>query len=422
MSKRLEIKINSEIGELEAVILHKPGKEIENMVPEDAERALYSDILNLSVISEEYAIFNAILNKHAKTFQIQELLGGILENDRIKENLVTEICRNEKVERIQKYLLDLPSEQLALELIEGVHLKKNNLTRYLEKDRYVLKPLHNFFYTRDTSICIGNDILISRMANKVRSRETLIMQAIFDYIPIFSGKTLNMTRDKDFEPFATIEGGDVLVPREDIILIGMSSRTSSQGIDYIIEKVREKNVHKHILVQELPPTPESFIHLDMIFTFLDVNKCMVYEPLILKNNKYLTIHIEIENGQVVTIEKEANLLKSLASLGMELNPLKCGGKDEWNQEREQWHSGANFFALAPGKLIGYSRNTYTLDELNKSGFEILKAKDVLSDKVNLKDYKRYVITIDGSEMARGGGGCRCMTMPVRRKDVKWDII
>lgn len=105
---------------------------------------------------------------------------------------------------------------------------------------------------------------------------------------------------------------------------------------------------------------------------------------------------------------------------MDLKPIICGGRnDPWVQEREQWHSGANFFAVGPGKVIGYARNTYTMEEMNKDGFEIIRAKDVISDKVNPNFYSKYVITIDGNELPRGGGGARCMTMPVRRKPVKW---
>lgn len=147
---------------------------------------------------------------------------------------------------------------------------------------------------------------------------------------------------------------------------------------------------------------------------------MVYEPLIMQTNRFETIHITIENGKVTSIQEEDNLLSSLKNLGMDLKPVLCGGsKDPWVQEREQWHSGANFFAVGPGKVIGYGRNVYTIDEMNKNGFEVLKANDVISGKVDPKTYKKYVITLEGSELPRGGGGARCMTMPIKRKPVKW---
>ena len=137
-------------------------------------------------------------------------------------------------------------------------------------------------------------------------------------------------------------------------------------------------------------------------------------------NKYQTVHITIQDGKVLNIQRENNLLEALKKLGMDLKPIYCGGDgDPWNQEREQWHSGANFFAVGPGKVIGYDRNIHTMEAMNKNGFEILRAKDVISHKIELSDFKKYVITIEGSELPRGGGGARCMTMPIRRKPVNW---
>lgn len=421
MAGKLNINVRSEIGELEGVILHTPGKEVENMTPKNAERALYSDILNLSVAQKEYSQLSQVLGKLTKTFQVSDLLTDVLRNEKVKDNLLHKICEKEHKCSIINHLRSLDAPELSRQLIEGVIERKNTLTKYLNKERYSLRPLHNFFFTRDASMTVLDEVLIGRMANKVRDREAMIMETIFDFNEQFVTKTVNPLNSPKFNDAVSIEGGDVLIARDDILCIGTGTRTTSQGIDFILDTLlAQKEKRRHILIQELPHKPESFIHLDMVFTFLDVDKCMVYEPLILQTNRYQTIHITIENGEVISIKEEDNLLKSLQDLGMDLKPVFCGGtKDPWVQEREQWHSGANFFAVGPGKVIGYGRNTYTMEEMNKNGFEILKAKDVISGKVDPKTYKSYVIALEGSELPRGGGGARCMTMPIRRKPIKW---
>ncbi len=419
MNNKIQVNINSEIGELEGVILHSPGPELQNMTPETAERALYSDILNLTVASSEYAQLKGTLEKITQTFEVKSLFEDVLGIDKVKTDIVNKICTNEDTIDIRDYLLSFSNIELAKQLMEGVVMKKNSLTKYLQKEKYSLQPLHNFFFTRDASITIRDKVLIGRMASNVRKREALIMESIFKYHPNFIAETINPENCYDCQPELTIEGGDVLIARDDILLIVIGARTSTQGVDFIINELKKRKLQRHIIVQELPSHPESFIHLDMVFTLLDRDKCMVYEPIILKQNKYQTIHIKIDNGEVQSIQNVQNIPEALASLGMNVKPILCGGKDEWAQEREQWHSGANFFAVGPGKVIGYGRNVNTMDELSKAGFEILKAKDIIKEKVSLSDYEKYAISIEGSELSRGGGGARCMTMPIRRKAVDW---
>ncbi len=429
MTKYVELNVRSEIGELEGVILHTPGSEVENMTPENAERALYSDILNLAVARDEYKQLSSVLGEIAETYQVKDLLADVLADDKAKEAIVDKICAMEphiavkgNTYCIKDFLLEQTPKDLASLLIEGVPLKRDNLTKFLSEERYSLRPLHNFFFTRDASMSVLDEVLIGKMANGVRDRESLIMQAIFDYTPGFKTKSVNPIENPAMDPNCMIEGGDVLIARDDILIIGNGTRTTTQGIDFILAQLltqKDKSL-RHVLVQELPSHPESFIHLDMVFTLLDKDKCMVYEPLIIRPNKYQTVHITIENGKVLNIKRENNLLQALKKLGMDLKPIYCGGNnDPWNQEREQWHSGANFFAVGPGRVVGYGRNIHTMEEMNKNGFEILRAKDIMRHKVELSDYDKYVITIDGSELPRGGGGARCMTMPVRRKPVNW---
>ena len=415
-----KIQINSEIGELESVIIHSPGAEVENMTPENAARALYSDILNLSVALPEYNEFSKILHKVARVYEVKDLLQDILADEKVRTNLLTKVCNLESIEDICHIISKLNNVQLASQLIEGVEMQKDTLTKYLDYERFALHPLPNFFFTRDASFTMNDKVIISKMARKVREREALIMESIFDNHPTFSTKTVNPVKLYDKSGKASIEGGDVLIAREDVILCGVSGRTTSQGIDAMLEYLKTKPGTKHLILQELPFQPESFIHLDMVFTFLDVDKCMIFEPLILHSSRHLTIHITVEGDKVLHIREEKNILEVLKSLGIDLEPVGCGGhNDNFIMEREQWQSGANFFSIAPGKVIGYGRNTHTMKELHKHGFEIIKARDVLKEKVDLATYQKYVITIEGDELSRGGGGARCMTLPISRKSVDW---
>lgn len=415
--------INSEFGKLEGVIVHTPGSEVENMTPENAERALYSDILNLSIASTEYSQLTGVLKKITQVFEIKQMLQDVLENPIAKTRLLNEICSHEGLTGICDSLAERDAKELAALLIEGIPLERNSLTNYLSQERFLLRPLHNLFFTRDAAMGMNGSMLIGRMANRVRERESMIVEAIFNFHPSLETTTINPIRplqDSPVDVKATLEGGDFQVIRDDVFVIGAGMRTSTQGIDFILETLKDyKEGHYHVIVQELPSKPESFIHLDMVFTCLDKDSCMVYDPVVYSMSRYKTIHIQIDNGKV-KINEQPNILEALKKLGIHLKPVFCGGKkDQWIQEREQWHSGANFFAFEPGKIIGYERNVHTLEELSNNGYEVLKAEDFINSRVNADNYKRCVITIAGSELARGGGGARCMTLPVRRSEVKW---
>lgn len=410
-----DISVTSEIGVLEGVILHTPGLEIENMTPSNAERALYSDVLNLSVASVEYDQLRSVLESTTNVFQVKKLLEEVLHNNKVRTGLIEHVCHHENAMAIMPELQAMEEKNLSRCLIEGVLMQKDNLSRFLNNERYSLRPLHNFFFTRDMSVVVNDWVLISRMANRIRTREAMIMKAIFDYHPKFNVKTLDLQSTPLQLDQAHIEGGDVLVAREDLLIIGIGSRTTPEAVDILIEHFKQLKKPQTILIQELPREPESFIHLDMVFTLLDTDSCMIYEPMIMQPNRYKTVLIEVDNGNV-KIRDEHDLLSALAKLNMPMNPVNCGGSsDPWIQEREQWHSGANFFALAPGKIIGYRRNINTIEELDRKGYSVIDVSEFIDKKIELSQYGKCVITIDGSELARGGGGCRCMTMPIKRQ-------
>jgi len=422
MTDRIRTWIPSEIDPLEAVIIHRPGPEVENMTPQNAERALYSDILNLSVAAREYEQLKGVLDKVSRTFEVTDMLTTILGMEEVKKHLLTEICCNEGICSSAEQLTELPPEALSRQLVHGVPLVKDTLTKYLSEERFLLRPLHNLFFTRDSAMGVNGCMFTGSMANKVRERETIILNAILKHHPMLETCVHEIPRSGksgSADGTATLEGGDFQVGRSDILVIGTGVRTNTLGIDFILETLKAGSSEtKHIIVQELPHVPESFIHLDMVFTFLDRDACLVYEPIIFELNRYRTIHVVLDNGKVRDISLVPNIPKALKMLGMDLKTISCGGTaDPWIQEREQWHSGANFFAFAPGKVMGYERNTHTLEELSKNGFEIITADEVITGSKSPDDYARCVVTIAGSELARGGGGARCMTMPLRRKPI-----
>ena len=417
--RKLKINVHSETGTLEAVLLHSPGAEVENMTPQNVQRALYSDILNLSIAQEEYSQLYGVLSKVAKIYEVRPLLEKVLGHEEDKAALLRRICVAEDATEYYDRLMEMEPKELARVLIEGLPAEINTLTAYLKNEYYALYPLYNFYFTRDSAVTIGDSVLVCRMANKVRMRESFIMEAIYRCSGCFECRVTDANDFQSGDSPVTMEGGDILIARDDILLVGNGARTSAKGIDFMVDRIRKSRPEGtcHVIVQQLPHSPESFIHLDMVFTLLDRDRCMIFEPLIRKDTAYQTVHITIRDGKVSGIRTVSGLLTTLKRLGMDLKPIICGGSDEWVQEREQWHSGANSFCIAPGQVITYARNIHTLEELDRDGFNIIAAGDVISGKAAVEG--KCAVTISGSELPRGGGGARCMTMPLSRKKVDW---
>ena len=403
--------VESEIGKLNYVLLHAPGPEIEHMTPENAHKFLFSDILNQREAYNDYRDFEGTLRKVTNVLTVRELLEKTLDKQEIRNELVEKICKREKLDFLIDDLKSLSNADLAKAFIEG--LESDNF-----KERYVMPPAPNFFFMRDASFTMYDNIMISKMATTVRDRESILLNAIYNHSQLFDVNVVNPVETYAPNGIGRVEGGDVLIARHDIILSGCGVRTSREGIEAMVEHLKTKGGRRHLILQELPHEPESFIHLDMVFTLLDVNKCMVFKPVII-NPQYKTIHFEIDENKEVKIYEEENLIVALRKLGMDLEPIFCGGDNEYAMAREQWHSGSNFFTFAPGKILGYERNYNTIENLGRHGFEILTAADVASGKVSVDDYKNCVVAFKGNELSRGGGGARCMTMPLHREAVEW---
>ncbi len=412
-----KLSIKSEIGKLQKVIIHQPGHEIEIMTPQTSEDLLYDDILNLHTAIQEHKELSGILKLHSEVYEVNHLLRDVLENQRQREELLNDLIREMKA---SKYILDglmnLTSADLADKLIMGVEKSKDTLTRFLSPKRYSLPPLPNFVYTRDSAIIINEFVLTGSMANQIRCSEATIMDYIFAHHKDFLFDGFYFAQDEPFHQDSKFEGGDILVLREDVLAIGLSERTTSEAIDQLVSKFKAKGQIKHIFIIILPKE-RAMIHLDMIFTMIDKHYCVIHEPVIKKDKNLGVVHMDISEKKN-KIEYVSDIIEGLNRVNIELEPVVCGGHNRIRQEREQWMCGANFFTLAPGKAIGYGRNTKTFEELDRvANMPRIEAVDILNGKVNINEYDRYAIAISGAELSRGGGGARCMTMPIQREKV-----
>lgn len=409
-----KVSVSSEIKQLKKVIIHTPGHELELMTPDTAEEVLYDDILNLKAARFQHAQLKNILSKVSQPLEVKDLLEDILHDEKVHSEMVNTICSNLEAPEHINDLMELEPKILAERLITGTLIKRDTLTRFLSKNRYSIPPLPNLFFTRDAAMVINNNAVISNMATDVRYPESIIMRYLFRYHPELNTNSNLLDFSSPSDTIATFEGGDILLLREDTLAIGMSARTTTAGIDNLINYFKKEKKIKNIFVVLLPKQ-RAWIHLDMLFTMIDNDKAIVFPDLINERNAVDIVQVNISDPHKPKFSIHDYLLEALETVDIKLEPIYCGGLDPLYQKREQWQSGANFLTLAPGKIIGYSMNYNTFDELAKAGIARIEATDVIEDKVDLKKLDKYAIAIPGEELSRGGGGCRCMTMPVLRE-------
>ncbi|MCB1056968.1 MAG: hypothetical protein KDD11_15820 [Acidobacteria bacterium] len=425
----MTLRVESEIGRLHRVLVHRPGRAIDWMVPSMMERLLFDDILDTRGAQREHDRFCAVLEKAGvETIDPETLIAEALEDRSVVDWALSELVRDYGLPESQARSFEkLEPGELAAALIRGVRADRSQ-----PEDRtpsfFQLAPLPNYFFQRDPQVVLGDRVLISAMATEAREREPFLSRLAFEHHPALAGSSEIFEIDTPASsapehiqgyPYPNLEGGDVLVASSELVLIGISARTNLLGAETVAEYLRSRRTSfRRILLVQLP-LKRSYMHLDTVFTFIDHKVCLGYLPVVdpgtAESARVYEIDLEAEE---LSLTPRRSLRRALADLGHEVEVIPCGGaEDLLVQQREQWTDGANAFAVAPGVILLYRRNRRTLRELARHGWRVLEDREALGDGVELLGQGPTVIALRASELSRARGGPRCMTMPLERDPV-----
>lgn len=379
---------------------------------------LFDDLTDPDRIGREHDSLNAILDSwtDGNNLKFLDLAQDVLKSEDCKRELLADCLRADiesypgfSPEVDMESVISLPEINFITVLLTGMHPLSGKKVFYL--------PLPNLMFTRDIGIVLGDIFLITQASHNARKRESIIASFVFKNHPYFAGfkieEMAELATDK------SLEGGDVMVYDEETILIGLSERTPVDSIEAVMKLIFSSGFSRLIVI-DLPKRRE-LMHLDTILTRINTDEFILFPPVFF-DGEYADHKIELyEFTEPIPFYKmkpsSTPFLELLCNNGVSLQPIKCGGENLLDQKREQWTDGANAFALAPGKIIGYDRNYKTLDALQNRGYQILSPEKFLNDVANWKQTsEKYIITISGSEMVRGRGGMRCLTLPLAREE------
>ena len=399
----------SEIGRLRKVMLHCPGRELENLMPEYLERLLFDDIPYLKVAQAEHDAFaNCLRDNGAEVVYLRDLVAETIVEPEVREELEEQFLDEADIkghrvrEILREYFSDMTGERLVDVMMAGVRksdirgFETGKLSDYLSfrSDDYpfLIDPMPNLYFTRDPFATIGTGVSLHRMHTVTRNRETLFGKFIFQYHPLYKDAPKWYDRGET----SSLEGGDILILSPEVIAVGISQRTQEDSIDKFAHTVLSiSETFRKILAFNIPKT-RSFMHLDTVFTMVDRDKFTVH-PNILSS---ITVFVmELDEDGKMRIEQQDGRLEDILKehLGLDhVTLIECGRGSEVDAAREQWNDGSNTLAIAPGEVVVYSRNYVTNRSLEEAGIK--------------------VHTIPSAELSRGRGGPRCMSMPLWRED------
>ncbi|PKK95665.1 MAG: arginine deiminase [Tenericutes bacterium HGW-Tenericutes-5] len=405
------LNVKSEIKELKKVLLHRPGRELENLTPKWLNQLLFDDIPWLDLAQKEHDAFADIFRKNGvEVLYLVDLVAEALEtSEDVKNEFINQFIEEASItsDTLKLLIFDyLKSMKITKKMVSATmagirkdevpNFTKRTLSDYIRDYPFVTDPMPNLYFTRDPFSIIANGVSISKMFSVTRSRETIYGEYIFKYHPIYGNKDIPHYYNRQLVP--TLEGGDILVLNDKILAVGVSERTHPAAIERLAKNLfyYNKTDFEIVLAFDIPKS-RAFMHLDTVFTQVDYDKFLIHQELrhVIKAYEVTKSKTHKEKLDVLPIEGKLDDILS-KYLGRNITLIPCGGEDDpVASDREQWNDGANTIVIRPGEVIVYERNHITNSLLEQNGIKIHK--------------------MPSSELSRGRGGPRCMSMPFERE-------